>query len=142
MFPGTCIGAAWIRTPPPHRSVNLSRQRFLDRLSSLSIRPTARDYYVRWAEDWTKARDQQSAERTQAYFDALGRSTHLADWKFRQSADATRILACDVLALPWASSFDWRGLADQARSLEPDHRTVGRENIRVSAGGPNPLDLP
>ena len=129
-------------TPSERQPVTPARQRFLDRLSSLSIRPTARDYYVRWAEDWTKARGQQSAERTQAYFDALGRSTHLADWQFRQAVDSARILACDVLALPWASSFDWRGLADQARSLEPDHRTVGRENIRVSAGGPSPLDLP
>jgi len=37
---------------------------------------------------------------------------------------AARILARDVLALPRAAAFDWQGLSDQARSLEPDHRTL------------------
>ena len=39
----------------------------------------------------------------------------------------------DVLAIPWASSFDWQGLSDQAHSLEPDHRTLVRESIQVRA---------
>jgi site-specific recombinase XerD len=39
-------------------------------------------------------------------------------------------LARDILALPWAANYDWRGLADQARSLEHDHRTLGRESIQ------------
>ena len=47
--------------------------------------------------------------------------------------DAARILACEVLALPWAADFDWQGLADQAKSLEPSHRTFGRESIQVRA---------
>jgi integron integrase len=108
------------------------RKQFLQVLAATSIRPTAHEYYARWAEAWTKARGHRSAERTQAYFDALGRSTHLADWQFRQAVDAARILACDVLVIPWASSFDWRALSDQARSLQPDHRTLARECIRVS----------
>ena len=44
-----------------------------------------------------------------------------------------RILARDILALPWAAAYDWRGLADQARSLEPDHRTLGRETIQEAS---------
>lgn len=88
------------------------RQHFLQRLDTKSIRPAAHDYYVRWAEAWTKARGHRTAERTQAYFDALGRSTHLQDWQFRQAVDAAHILACDILAIPWASTFDWQGLSD------------------------------
>ncbi len=84
--------------------VSDARRKFLQRISSLPIKPAARDYYVRWAESWTKARGHQSHERTQAYFDALGRSAHLADWQFRQAVDAARILACDVLTIPWAWS--------------------------------------
>jgi hypothetical protein len=42
------------------------------------------------------------------------------------------LLACDILRIPWAASFDWRGLADQAKPLEPDHRTIGRETIRIA----------
>lgn len=117
-------------------TVSPKREQFIRRIAALPIKPAARDYYVRWAESWTKARGHQSPERTQAYFDALGRSSNIADWQFRQAVDAARILACDVLAISWASSFDWRGLSDQARSLEPDHRTLARETIRVTANLP------
>jgi len=125
----------------PGKNISQARHRFIQRITALPIKPTARDYYIRWAESWTKARGHQSPERTHAYFDALTRSTHLADWQFRQAVDASRILACDVLAIPWASSFDWRGLSDQARSLEPDHRTLARESIGISATLP-PLPTP
>jgi integron integrase len=99
----------------------------------LSIKPTTHEYYVRWAEAWNKALGHRSAERTQAFFDAFGRTAHLADWQFRQAVDAVYILAHDVLALPWAATYDWQGLADQAHALEPDHRTLGRETIQVRA---------
>src|SRR6478735_11234179 len=117
---------------PSGDHVSAARRKFIQRLAALPIKPAAHDYYVRWAEAWTKARGHQSAERTQAYFDALGRSAHLTDWQFRQAVDAARILACDVLAIHWASSFDWQGLSDQARTLESDHRTLARETIPVS----------
>ena len=106
-------------TPPFDGSaVTPARLNFLQRLESLAIRPAARDYYVRWAEAWINARGNRSADATSSYFDALGRSTHLADWQFRQAVDAASILACEVLSLPWASAFDWRGLADQAHQLD------------------------
>jgi integron integrase len=125
--------------------VSPARRKFLQRISSLPIKPAARDYYVRWAESWTKALGHQSAERTQAYFDGLGRSTSIADWQFRQAVDAARILACDVLTTSWALSFDWQSLSDQARALEPEHRTLAREAIPVRAVIPapkNPGPLP
>ena len=58
--------------------------------------------------------------------------------QFRQAVDAVRILAREILALPWAATYDWQGLANQARSLEPDHRTLGRETIQVRAVLPQP----
>ena len=67
-------------------TISPNRDRFLQRIAQLPIKPAARDYYPRWAESWTKGH--QSPERTQAYFDALGRSAHLADWQFRQAVDA------------------------------------------------------
>lgn len=117
--------------PPTDHNVSPARQKFIQHLAALPIKPAARNYYVHWAESWTKALGHQSVARTQSYFDALGSSAKLADWQFRQAVDAARILACDVLAIPWASSYDWQSLADQARSLEPDHRTLARETIRV-----------
>jgi hypothetical protein len=44
-----------------------------------------------------------------------------------------RILAHEILTIPWAATYDWQGLADQAHALEPDHRTLGRETIQVRA---------
>ena len=118
---------------PSKPALSPIRREFIQRIATLPIKPAARDYYIRWAESWTKARGHQSAERTHAYFDALGRSAHVADWQFRQAIDSARILACDVLAIPWASSFPWQSLIDQARSLEPDHRSLARESIPVTA---------
>ena len=128
---------------PSSQKVSDARRKFIQRIAALPIKPAARDYYVRWAESWTKARGHQSPERTHEYFHALGRSAHLADWQFRQAVDAARVLACDVFIIPWASSFDWQGLSDQAHSLEPDHRTLARESIRVRANlPPSPTPTP
>ena len=76
-----------------------ARQLFLQRLAEIPVKPTARDYYVRWAESWTKARGNRSPDATRNFFDALSRSTSIADWQYRQAIDAVRILAVDVLAL-------------------------------------------
>jgi hypothetical protein len=46
--------------------------------------------------------------------------------------DAVRILVREILSIPWGVTFNWRGLSDQAKSLEPDHRTLGREPIHHS----------
>ena len=46
---------------------------------------------------------------------------------------ARYILAHEILTIPWAATYDWQGLADQAHSLETAHRTLGRENIQVRA---------
>lgn len=113
-----------------------ARQLFLQRLVEIPVKQTARDYYVRWAESWTKARGNRSPEATRNYFDALSRSTSIADWQMRQAIDAVRILAVDVLALPWALAFDWQGLEDQARGHEAGHRAFGRESVPVRPSAP------
>lgn len=112
------------------------RNAFIQRLGQLPIKPTAHPHYVRWAEAWTKARGHQSPERTQAYFDALGRSSSIADWQFRQAVDAARILAADIMQLPWSADFPWQAISDQARSLDSDHRTLARESIPVRTSLP------
>ena len=64
---------------PAPQPASLSRQRLLQRIDALPIRPAAREYYVRWAESWIKARGNLSADVTTAFFDALGRSALLQD---------------------------------------------------------------
>ena len=125
-------------TPSDGQPPSPTRLLFLQRLNALPIKPTAHVFYVRWAEAWTKACGHRSADATTAYFNALGRSTHLFDWQFSQAVRAVRILARDILDLPWAAAYNWRGLADQAKSLEHDHRTHGREAIQVRAELPAP----
>ena len=100
-------------------------------LDARNIPAKAKPYYLRWAKAWitTAAPDNPSA--AQEFFQCLGRRASLPAWQFQQAVRAVAWLARDILRIPWAESFDWRGLADQAKPLEPDHRTLGRESIRV-----------
>lgn len=128
---------------PTGKDVSPNRKKFIHIISAISIKPTVRDYYVRWAESWIKAHGHRSAEHNIAFFQTLGRSANLVDWQFRQAVHAAQILACDVLALPWASRFDWDALSDQAVSLPAEHCTFLRQSVRVnsttnSPPGPRP----
>ena len=107
-------------------------------LEERNIPPKVRPHYLHCAKTWstTVRSDDQSA--TEGFFQDLGRRPNLPAWQFQQAVRAVAWLARDILHIPWAHSFDWRGLADQAQPLEPDHRTLGREAIRVSAMVPAP----
>ncbi len=110
------------------------RRAFMNGLRREGIADKAHPYYVRWAEQWTKARGHESESRTRAFFEALvGRGDQIADWQFRQAVDSARMLAMDVLRLDWAKSFNWSSVSDQARSLPSEHRTHARETIRVES---------
>jgi len=101
-------------------------------LAAAGVRPSAQPHCHRWATLWLKADGPASPDRTSAFFDALGRSTGMADWQFCQPIQAVRILAVECLALPWAAGFPWSSLADQARdlpkqfTLDLDRPTAGR----------------
>jgi hypothetical protein len=84
---------------PDDLSLSPARLKFIQRLKMLPIKPAAHDYYIRWAESWIKACGHHSAQRTQEWFDALGRSSSIADWQLRQAIDAARILACDIMKI-------------------------------------------
>ena len=143
---------------------------FLARLEAEGVKPAARPHLFRWAKAWAQDTDRTDPAATTAFFEALGRQTSIADWQkhrgpevfwtqrsearrarrraappsqYRQAVDAVRILARDVLHLPWAADFDWQGLSDQARALGPGHRTLLREAKPVPApvGQSNAADL-
>lgn len=100
-------------------------------LDQRSIAPRAKPYYLHWAKTWSVAVNPEEACETERFFDDLGRNSHLQPWQFQQAVRSVAWLSRDILHIPWAERFDWRGLADQAKPLEPEHRTVGREYIRV-----------
>lgn len=107
------------------------RHAFMVCLERERVAEKAHLHYVRWAEQWLKAKGNESEQRTRDYFDAMCSGNQLADWQFRQAVEAARILAADVLKLPWASEFNWVAITDRARDLPQDHRTHARETIRV-----------
>ena len=121
---------------PNGQPISRLRTAFIQHLGHLPIKPKAISHYVRWAEAWTKARGQQSPQRTREWFEALARSTSIADWQLRQAVDAARILAVDIMHISWSAGFNWQSLSEEARSLEPNHRTLARETIHVRASLP------
>ena len=109
-----------------------------------------RPYYLRWAKLWSSTVPPGSPEATARFFEEAGRRPGLEAWQYQQGVRAVAWLARDILGLPWAADFDWRGLAEAARPLEPGHRTFGREAVPVAAARretptiqiPNPKEMP
>ena len=109
-----------------------------------------RPYYLRWAKLWSSTVPPGSPEATALFFEEAGRRPGLEAWQYQQGVRAVAWLARDILGLPWAAGFDWRGLAEAARPLEPGHRTFGREAVPVAAARretptiqiPNPKEMP
>ncbi len=78
--------------------------------------------------------------------EAMGRKGNLKDWQFRQVVDAIQNLLLTARAA-CAENVDWDYWRDSARSLEPDHVTMARENASEpgdepasDAGKPSVLD--
>ena len=94
-------------------------------LDARNIPAKAKPYYLRWAKAWITTAESDNPSAAQEFFQCLGRRANLPAWQFQQAVRAVAWLARDILHIPWAESFDWRGLADQAKPLEPDHRTLG-----------------
>ncbi|MEI8343181.1 MAG: phage integrase N-terminal SAM-like domain-containing protein, partial [Verrucomicrobiota bacterium] len=111
-------------------------------LAQRKIPSGAKSYYLHWAKTWSSTVNSERQSFTEEFFKNLGRCSNLAPWQFQQAIRAVAWLARDILQIPWAQSFDWRGLVDQAEPLEPDHRTLGRETIRVPSEKPKPSIAP
>ncbi|QQL44048.1 integron integrase [Sulfuriroseicoccus oceanibius] len=116
-------------------SANL-RERFIERIKVLNFPVKTHPYLTQWARSWLKARGHLSIERTNAYFDALSRTSRLADWQFQQAVTAARILAEDLLNLDWSRHYDWEGLCLQASDPSSEHPQFLRQCHPVEANAP------
>ena len=116
------------------------REQFRARLIDLRLPSKTHPYLENWAESFMKAKAYRAAENTHAYFAALSRSAHLADWQFNQAIQSARILACDLLNLPWGDSFDWETLSLEAKDPPKTHRDFLRETIPVDSEPPQPTE--
>lgn len=112
------------------------RERFVERITALNFPAKTHPYLTRWAKSWLKARGHLSAEKTNAYFDALSRGSRLADWQFNQALTAARILAEDLLELDWARNFDWEGFSLQTSDPSANHPEFLRQCHLVEANVP------
>ncbi len=102
-------------------------------LDQRQVQAKAKPYFLRWAKTWFTTADPETSSGTLEFFHALGRRPNLPAWQFQQAVRAVAWLARDILQISWAVSFDWRGLADQAKPLEPTHRTHVREATPIVA---------
>jgi hypothetical protein len=110
------------------------REKFRTRLIDLRLHVKTHPYLENWAESFMKAKAYRSAKHTHSYFAALSRSARLADWQFDQALQSARILACDLLNLPWAQTYDW-----EPPALRPKTLTIPTADFSVS---PSPSTIP
>jgi integron integrase len=104
-------------------------------LSAGSVR-----WYVKHAERYIRAHPgrrlaHHTAQNLSDYLNDLGRTGRLADWQFKQTLDALRILFVDMVRAPWAATFPWRFWSDATTALPDDHATVSRDYSRAAADG-------
>ncbi|MGK0187554.1 MAG: integron integrase [Verrucomicrobiales bacterium] len=115
------------------------REKFRARLIDLRLPAKTHPYLENWAESFMKAKAYRAADNTHSYFAALSRSARLADWQFNQAIQSARILACDLLKLPWADSFDWETLSLEAKDPPKTHRNFLCETIPIDPATPQSI---
>ncbi len=106
--------------------------RFLERIRKQGIKEPFGRWQVIRAEQFIKASGKPLADLTvedvHRYLEEAGRKGNLKEWQFRQVVDATQNLLLTAEAA-CTEQVDWDYWRDFARSLEPNHATVARENL-------------
>ena len=71
------------------------------------------------------------------YLLAKGRMAHIPEWRFRQTADALRLLFKELIRPEWAACYDWYQWRAFSRELEPVHPTLMRDGNPSTLVAPN-----
>lgn len=119
---------------------------YLSILEKFAIPQRSRRWYRRHVEMYIIAHDelklaQHLPDHVDKYLTAKGRLDNLEEWRFRQIADALRLLFCELIRPSWARDYDWYRWKAFARELAPDHPTLMRDGSSTLAVPPssNPL---
>ena len=90
---------------------------------------------------WLRGRELPSSTETDLvdFLADVGRRRDLQEWQLKQIVDALEILLVDVLALYWATTFDWDFWRSAARNLELGHPTIAREPVSHATEPTQPL---
>ncbi len=117
-------------TPEDPRVARFWRAYF-ETLRLFRIPEKARPWYRRHAESFMRSCPdlrlrEHSAETVTRWLEAQGRDPLTQDWRFRQQADALRLLFAQHLRLEWAAGFDWDAWIQGSAALGSDHPTLAR----------------
>ena len=109
---------------------------YLSILEKHAIPQRSRKWYRRHVKLYIAAHGevrlaQHSPSHVDKYLTAKGRLGNLEEWRFRQIADALRLLFCELIRADWAREYDWYRWRAFARELEPDHPTLMRDGVSV-----------
>jgi hypothetical protein len=116
--------------------------RYIKVIQKQNITKPSQRWYVLRAQAYIAAHPGMRLKQHQAsdltrYLNALGRTSGLEDWQFRQAIDAIRILLVEMVGLDWARGYDWDYWRESARSLPVSHPTVARDYDPVRWEGQN-----
>ena len=124
------------------RSVDRFWHNYLSVLEKFSIPIKARPWYRKHVEEYISAHQgvklhAHSARHIDKYLVAKGRLTKIEEWRFRQIADALRLLFKELIQPAWAESYDWYQWRAFSRELESDHVTLMRDANPSTLVAPN-----
>lgn len=113
-------------------SVNRFWHNYLFLLEKNSIPAKVRPWYRKHIEEYINAHpgiklQQHQPQQIDEYLTAKGRMPNLPEWRFRQIADALRLLYQKMLRPGWADEYDWYRWRAYSRELEPEHPTLMRD---------------
>jgi hypothetical protein len=69
-----------------------------------------------------------------AYWEPLGRESHMTDWQSRQTVQVIQHLL-RLREAAWTQQFDWDYWQASARTLPINHPTIAREGVTVTGEG-------
>lgn len=122
--------------------VNRFWHNYLSIMENFSIPAKARPWYRKHIEEYLSAHQgvklqHHSPHHIDDYLYAKGRMIDLPEWRFRQIADALKLLFKELVHPPWANEYDWYHWRAFARELEPDHPTLMRDSNPSMLVAPN-----
>jgi hypothetical protein len=93
-------------------SVSRFWDNYISKTNTCNVPNHAQRWYVKHVEAYIKAHPGRRLDETKPddvihYLAEIGRKPEFPDWRFRQVADALRILFTEIVKPSWAEGFDW-----------------------------------
>jgi len=118
---------------------------YISKTTTCNIPEHAQRWYVKHIETYIKAHPGRRLAETGPddithYLEEIGRKPEFPDWRFRQVADALRILYTEIIKPKWAEGFNWHTWTHDGRELGTEHGTLARIPDAMIGPDKRPLD--